>query len=111
MSLARPSALFLLRFASRFAVISAAVLVILLVGIQFARAIDQNVALAHELSSVRTDITALEKRREQQRKELLRLEDPQGAIPEIHDRLRLVRPNETMVFVSPAPAPSASGQP
>lgn len=100
------SAGLLLRFAGRFAAVSVGVLTILLVGVQFARAIDQNVAMAHELSSVKSDINALELRRERQRRELVRLEDPEGAIPEIHDRLRLVRPNETIIFVSPAPAAS-----
>ncbi len=28
----------------------------------------------------------------------------QGAIPEIHDRLRLVRADEAIIFVSPAPS-------
>jgi cell division protein FtsB len=101
-----PSARFFIRFISRFAAAAVAVLTILLVGVQFARAIGQNVAMAHELSSVRADIDALKVRRERQRRELSRLEDPQGAIPEIHDRLRLVRPNETIIFVSPAPAAS-----
>lgn len=100
------SARFLLRFAGRFAAVSIGVLIILLVGVQFARAIDQNVAMARELSSIHTDIDALKLRRERQRRELVRLEDPEGAIPEIHDRLRLVRPNETIIFVSPAPAAS-----
>jgi len=97
---------FLLRFAGRFAAVSGAVLIILLVGIQFARAIDQNVAMARELSTVRTDIDALKLRRRHQLRELSRLENPEGAVPEIHDRLRLVRPNETIIFVSPAPAVS-----
>lgn len=100
------SAGLLLRFVGRFAAISVGVLIILLVGVQFARAIDQNVAMARELSSVNSDIDALKVRRERQRRELVRLEDPEGAIPEIHDRLRLVRPNETIIFVSPAPAAS-----
>ncbi|HZZ00506.1 MAG TPA: hypothetical protein VFE36_13130 [Candidatus Baltobacteraceae bacterium] len=100
------SARFLLRFIGRFFAISIGVLVILLVGVQFARAIDQNVAMARELSSVHTDIDALKLRREHQLRELHRLEDPEGAVPEIHDRLRLVRPNETIIFVSPAPSAS-----
>lgn len=97
---------FLLRFAGRFFAISIGVLIILLVGIQFARAIDQNVAMARELSSVHADIDALKLRREHQLRELRRLQDPEGAVPEIHDRLRLVRPNETIIFVSPAPSVS-----
>jgi cell division protein FtsB len=100
------SARFLLRFAGRFTAIFVAVLIILLVGIQYARAIDQNVAMAQELGSVRSDIDALKAHRERQRRELARLQDPEGAVPEIHDRLRLVRPNETIIFVSPAPADS-----
>ena len=100
------SARFLLRFAGRFAAISIGVLIILLVGVQFARAIDQNVAMARDLSSVHSDIDALQLRREHQHRELQRLQDPEGAVPEIHDRLRLVRPNETIIFVSPAPAAS-----
>jgi len=100
------SARFLLRFVGRFFAISVGVLIIMLVGIQFARAIDQNVAMARELSSVHTDIDALKLRREHQLRELRRLQDPEGAVPEIHDRLRLVRPNETIIFVSPAPSAS-----
>ncbi len=100
------SAGFIVRFFGRFVAVSVAVLIILLVGVQFARAIDQNVAMARELSSVRSDIDALKLRRERQRRELVRLEDPQGAVPEIHDRLRMVRPNETIIFVSPAPSAS-----
>jgi hypothetical protein len=59
--------------------------------------------MAHELSTVNSDIDALRLRHEEQLRELHRLEDPDGAIPEIHDRLRLVRPNEAIIFVSPAP--------
>jgi cell division protein FtsB len=78
-----------------------------LVGAQYVRAIGENLAASHELSSIRADISTLEKRRDEQRRELLRLRDPQGAIPEIHDRLRLVRPNEALIFVSPQPAGTA----
>jgi cell division protein FtsB len=77
---------------------------VVLVGVQFARAIGQNLAAARQLSLIRSDITTLERRRAEQQRELRRLADPQGAIPEIHDRLRLVRPNETLIFVSPVPS-------
>ena len=50
-------------------------------------------------------------RRDDQQRELRRLRDPQGAVPEIHDRLRLVRPNETLIFVFPKPAPVTSTAP
>ncbi len=88
-----------------------ALLVATLVGIQFARAIGENVAAAHELASIRSDIATLKARREDQLHELRRLRDPQGAVPEIHDRLRLVRPNEALIFVSPQPAADSSPAP
>jgi cell division protein FtsB len=97
-----------IRFAGRITEVAIALLVVALVAVQFARAIGENLAAAHELSSIRTDISALEKRRDDQRRELIRLRDPQGAIPEIHDRLRLVRPNEAIIFVSPQPAATPS---
>jgi hypothetical protein len=83
-----------------------ALLVFTLVAIQFGRVIDQNVALASTLTSTRSDITRLEARREWQLRQLRRLEDPDGAIPEIHDPIRQVRPNQAIVFVSPVPSPS-----
>lgn len=103
----RPSPL--LRFAGRVTAVALALLVATLVGIQFARAIGENLAAMHQLTSIRSDVAALERRRDEQQRELRRLRDPQGAVPEIHDRLRLVRPNETLIFVSPQPAvPAAS---
>ena len=94
-----------LRLAGRVTAVALAVLVVTLVGIQFARAVGENVGAARQLSSIRSDISALERRRDDQQRELQRLRDPRGAIPEIHDRLRLVRPNEALIFVSPQPAP------
>jgi cell division protein FtsB len=80
--------------------------VLALVCVQFARTIAQVVAARHELASVRSQITQLQRRRDEQQSEIRRLRDPLGAIPEIHDRLRMVRPNEEVIFVSPAPAPT-----
>ncbi len=101
-----------LRFAGRIAALAICLLVSTVVGVQFARAIGENVAAAHELSSLRSEIGTLQARREDQQRELVRLRDPQGAIPEIHDRLRLVRPNETIIFVSPQPAtPGGAAKP
>jgi cell division protein FtsB len=95
-----------LRLAGRVTAMGIALLVLALVIVQFARAIGENIAAAHQLSAIRSDISALQRRRDNQERELRRLRDPQGAIPEIHDRLRLVRPNEAIIFVSPAPSPA-----
>ena len=94
----------MLRFAGRLGAAAVGLLVFTLIAIQFTRAIEQNVALASELSSTQHDIAGLQIRRERQLRELRRLEDPEGAVPEIHERLRLVGPHETMIFVSPAPS-------
>ena len=77
-----------------------------LAGVQFGRVIHQNVALAQELSATQTEIGALEARKQWQMRELRRLDDPEGAVPDIHERLRLVRHNEAIIFVSPAPSPA-----
>lgn len=95
-----------LRLAGRITAAGLGLLIVTLVGIQFARVVGENLSAAHELSSIHRDISALEQRRDDQQREVRRLRDPQGAIPEIHDRLRLVRPNETLIFVSPQPASS-----
>jgi cell division protein FtsB len=107
----RTRASLVLRLFGRLGAAAIALLVFTLVAIQFARVVDQNVALASELSSTQNEIEQLQARRAWQMRELRRLEDPQGAIPEIHDRLRLVRSNEEIVLVSPAPSPTTSPTP
>lgn len=106
MNRARP----ILRLAGRITAAAIGLLIVTLVAIQFARAIGENLTAAHQLSSIHRDVSALERRRDEQQQELRRLRDPQGAIPEIHDRLRLVRPNETLIFVSPQPAAQPSAE-
>lgn len=102
----RPRASLLLRLAGRITAAAVALLVFTLIGVQFARVIGENVAMANELSGVNSDISALQERHALQLRELRRLRDPNGAVPEIHDRLRLVLPNEAIIFVSPAPSAS-----
>jgi hypothetical protein len=102
----RPRAASLLRLLGRFAAAAVALLVFTLIGVQFARVIGENVAMANQLSGVNDDVTALEARHQLQLRMLRRLRDPDGAVPEIHDRLRLVRSNEAIIFVSPAPSAS-----
>lgn len=97
---ARPALL----VAGRFVAAAVVLLVVTLVMAQFARAIGENVAAARRLSQIRSEIGALDRERDDQERELRRLRDPEGAVPEIHDRLRLVRPNEALIFVSPQPS-------
>ena len=107
----RTRASLLLRFAGRMAATSVALLILALVGVQFARIAAQNIALAHELSSTQNDVTMLQAKHLWQVRQLKRLEDPRGAIPEIHDRLRLVAHDEAIIFVSPAPSIAPSPAP
>lgn len=95
-----------LRLAGRITAAALGLLVAVLVAIQFGRVIAENVSMGRQLASVRADVAALDKHRMQQRREIARLRDPMGAIPEIHDRLRMVRSNETIIFVSPVPSPT-----
>ncbi len=103
----RSRAMPILRFTGRVSASLAVLLVFSLVAVQFARVLKQNVALARDLSSTQDDIDALQVRRLHQLREIRRLESPEGAIPEIHDRLRLVGPREAIIFVRPAPSPHA----
>ena len=94
----------MVRAAGRALAVGIVVLAVSLVIVQFARAIGENLSAAHRLSVLRSDISALERQRDDQKRELRRLRDPEGAVPEIHDRLRLARPNEQLIFISPAPS-------
>lgn len=96
----------MLRLAGRVTATFAAVLIVSLVSVQFVRVAKANLALARELSSTQDDISDLQQRRNHQIRELRRLQSPEGSIPEIHDRLRLVGPHEAIIFVSPAPSPA-----
>jgi hypothetical protein len=85
-------------------------IVAVLVTIQFWRVFEANYVMSQRLGSIQNDVRTLEARRRSQLRDLQRLNDPQGAIPEIHDRLRLVRPNEAIVFLKPA-KPAATPRP
>ena len=73
--------------------------VLALVGVQYAHVIGRNLALAHELHSVERDVVSLRAREVQQKQQIRRLSDPSGAIPEIHDRLHLVRDKEAIIYL------------
>ncbi|MGZ3509693.1 MAG: hypothetical protein ACXWNK_04430 [Vulcanimicrobiaceae bacterium] len=89
------------RLFSRLAVIALAAVVMTLVSIQFARIINENVAMARSLSDVQHDVANLRLHKVEQEHEMRRLSDPQGSVPEIHDRLHLVGPDEAIIYVKP----------
>jgi hypothetical protein len=45
----------------------------------------------------------LDAERERRIATIKRLEDPRGAIPEIHDRLHLALPNESIIYLKKQP--------
>lgn len=88
-----------LRLAGRIALVAVVACVLALVSIQFEGILAKNVAMAHEVDRSRADIAALEKREREQQITLRRLSTPEGAIPEIHEKLRMVGPHEEIILV------------
>jgi hypothetical protein len=70
-----------------------------LIGVQYARIVERNVAYVQQVHDVERDVTALEAKRDEQLRQIRRLSDPQGAIPEIHDRLHLVGDHEAIIYL------------
>jgi len=89
----------LLRALGRVGVVCVALVILSLIGVQYARVIGRNVALAAQLRSVETDVVTLKARHLQQQREIRRLSDPRGAIPEIHDRLHMVGDKEAIIYL------------
>lgn len=95
----------ILRATGRALVAAALLGSILMIGIQYARMAHRNLVLAHALAATQSDIARLDRERLRREATIKRLEDPHGAIPEIHDRLHLTLPNEAIIYLK-KPAPS-----
>ena len=109
---ARPALVTVLRAASRIGIVCIALVAFTLIGVQYARVIGRNVALAHELRDVQRDVAMLRAKSTQQHIDIKRLSDPRGAVPEIHDRLHLVGDREAIIYLkhgrrAQAPRPAA----
>lgn len=89
----------LLRSLARLGVAAIGATFAVIIGVQYARIIQRNVAYVQEVHDVQRDVTALEERRAQQLRQIARLSDPRGAIPEIHDRLHLVGDHEAIIYL------------
>lgn len=70
-----------------------------MIAVQYARMVHRNLVLGQVLAATRTDIARLQTERERRVETIKRLEDPRGAIPEIHDRLHLTLPNESIIYL------------
>jgi cell division protein FtsB len=87
------------RFLGKSGVVLVALAVLSVTGAQYARVIGRNLALEHELRDAQRDVAQLRVRRAEQMREIRRLSDPSGAIPEIHDRLQQVGDDEAIIYL------------
>lgn len=97
----RPSAV--VRLAGRLAFVGIGGLVCTLTLIQYGRILNENLILSRSLSDVRNDVRALKERKRDDQNQIHRLRDPAGAVPDIHDRLHLIGPNEAIIYLRPSP--------
>ncbi|NNM98699.1 MAG: hypothetical protein HKL91_02735 [Candidatus Eremiobacteraeota bacterium] len=96
----------LVRSARRLAAIAVGSVFVLLVAAQFARVVGTDLKLASDLRQTHAQIATYERRDVRLRRRIVRLRTARGAIPEIHERLRMLAPNERMVIVEPRPSPA-----
>jgi cell division protein FtsB len=96
-----------LRFSGRLALAVVVLAVATVVLIEFGRIVARNLAISQQLAAERADIAVLREREQRQRREIRRLADPGGAVPEIHERLQLVGPREELIFVRGTPSPTS----
>jgi len=87
------------RFLGKAGLVLVALAVLSVTGAQYARVIGRNLSLEHELHDAQRDVAQLRVRRAEQMREIRRLSDPSGAIPEIHDRLQQVGDDEAIIYV------------
>jgi cell division protein FtsB len=82
------------------ALVAAAILgSISMIAVQYTKMAHRNLVLARALAATQSYIARLKTSREQRLATIKRLEDPRGAIPEIHDRLHLTLPNEAIIYL------------
>jgi len=93
-----------MRAAGRMTLAALAIGVVGLCGVQFEHIIAKNIVLANDLSASQAGADALRHKIRQQHLAIARLNDPHGAIQDIHQQLRLVGPNEELIYVRGATA-------
>ena len=91
------------RLLGRLGIVAVGLLFLTLVGIQYEQIVARNISLQRTVDAERADIAALKEEARKKRLTIERLSDPEGAIPEIHDRLHLVSPHEELIYVKGLP--------
>lgn len=101
------------RLAGRVALALVVVAVCVVVAMQFEGIVAKNVAVAREISAARADIADVRARELHQRATIARLSSARGAVPEIHEKLRLIGPHEQIIYLHgsgvPTPEPETFG--
>jgi hypothetical protein len=82
---------------------------VVLVVVQYVRIVQRNLAYVQQVRDVERDVAALQLKRDDQLRQIVRLSDPRGAIPEIHDRLHLVGDGEAIIYLRRHDDPAAAG--
>jgi len=87
------------RLAGRVAATAFGIGAVALIAVQFEGIVAKNVAVAMDVRASRAQIASFLSREAMQRRTIARLRNAQGAVPEIHDKLRLVGPNEEIIYI------------
>ncbi len=95
-----------LRFAGRLCATLGAATILVFGSLGFSQRIEQNLALQRELARTQHDIRALRMQEAQQLREIRRVQQPQGLVPYIYRRLRMVKPGQTLIYLVPHSAPT-----
>lgn len=82
---------------------------VVLVAVQYARIVQRNLAYMQQVRDVEREVAALQVKRDDQMRQIGRLSDPHGSIPEIHDRLHLVGDHEAIIYLRRHGDPAATG--
>jgi hypothetical protein len=88
-----------LRWVGRAVVLVMAGAFLTVAGLQYARIIEKNLSMANRLAAAQSDVRELAVKRDENDARIRRLLDPEGAIPEIHDKLHLVRDGEAIIYL------------
>jgi cell division protein FtsB len=88
-----------LRVGGRVVLLTTVACVLGFVAVRFTGVVAENFAFERELAASHADIAALQARLIEQRRTIDRLNDPHGALPEIHDKLRFVGEREEIIYV------------
>ncbi len=82
---------------------SLAVALFTLFTLSVVRLVGENLAFFRELNSLQSEVTMLRARASSEERTIERLSDDRGAIPEIHDRLHVVGPHESIIYLKRVP--------